>query len=145
MKIGVDSCIIIAGVHANHPLHVLASDWLIRNISLHELIVTHHTILETYAVLTRLPGELKTNGPEATKLLETSVRPNMKIVEFNSSSIWECIDSIVNQSAMGGRSYDAFIAEILINAGAEAIATFNTIHFTELSLPVSLIDPSKPA
>jgi len=145
MKIGVDSCILIAGVHANHPLHAPAADWLIRNISLHELIVTHHSILETYAVLTRLPGELRTTGPEAKKLLETSIQPNMKIAEFNASSIWDCIDSIVNQSAVGGRSYDAFIAEILINAGAEAIATFNTTHFNELSLPMSVIDPSKPS
>jgi len=42
MKIGVDSSILVAGIHANHPLHAVAASWLISNIPLHELIVTHH-------------------------------------------------------------------------------------------------------
>ncbi|MBC8391856.1 MAG: PIN domain-containing protein [Deltaproteobacteria bacterium] len=145
MKIGVDSCILVAGVHANHPLHAVAADWLIRNIPSNELIVTHHSILETYAVLTRLPGELRTMGLEAKQLLEVTIRPNMQIAEFNPSSIWDCIESLANQSVVGGRSYDAFIAEILIKAGAEAIVTFNTAYFIDLDPHLSVIDPTKPS
>ena len=145
MKIGVDSCILVAGIHASHPLHAVAADWLIRNISSNELIITHHSILEIYAVLTRLPGELRITGPEAKQLLESTVRPNMQIADFSASSIWDCIDSLVNHSAVGGQSYDAFITEILTNAGVEAIATFNTTHFIKLASHLSIIDPSKPS
>jgi len=145
MKIGVDSCILVAGVHANHPLHAVAADWIIRNISLRKLIVAHHSILEAYAVLTRLPGELRITGPEAKQLLESTIRPNMKIAKFDASTIWDCINSLVSQSAVGGLSYDAFIADILTNAGAEAIATFNTTHFIDIAPHLSVIDPSKPA
>jgi hypothetical protein len=35
MNIGVDSSLIVAGVHANHPRHALAASWLIRNIGKH--------------------------------------------------------------------------------------------------------------
>ena len=69
MKIGVDSSIIVAGVHANHPLHAVAADWLIRNISENELIIAHHSILEAYAVLIRLPSTLRISGTEAKQLL----------------------------------------------------------------------------
>ncbi len=144
MRIGVDSCILIAGVHANHPFHAIASAWLIRNISLHELVVAHHSILETYAVLTRLPGEFRISSSEVKQLLESSIRPNMMIAPFSSTSIWDCIDSLVNQSATGGNSYDYFIAEILINFGVESIATFNTSHFIDFATSINIIDPSKP-
>jgi len=32
MTIGVDSCVLIAGVHANHPLHAVAAKRLVRHI-----------------------------------------------------------------------------------------------------------------
>ena len=145
MKIGVDSSILVAGVHANHPLHAVAAGWLIKNIPLHELIVSHHSILETYAVLTRLPGKLRLTGPEAKKLLESTIKPNMQVADFSSSSIWDCIDSLVNHSALGGRSYDVFIAKILSKSGVKSIATFNTKHFSEFEAKISIIDPSKPS
>jgi len=144
MKIGVDSSILVAGVHANHPLHAIAANWLIRNIASKELIVAHHSILETYAVLTRLPGKLRTSGSEAKQLLESTVKSNMHVADFSSVSIWDCIDSIVSHSAVGGHSYDAFIIEILNNAEVEAIATFNTTHFIELTPDLPIIDPAKP-
>ena len=144
MKIGVDSSVLIAGVHANHPRHAVAATWLIRNIPLHELMVAHHSILETYAVLTRLPGEWRLTGPEAKQLLESTIRPNMQVTDFNASSFWHILDSLVNHSAVGGHSYDVFIAEILNQSGAEAIATFNTRHFSEFSSEISIIDPSQP-
>ena len=144
MKIGVDSSILVAGVHANHPLHAVAAGWLIKNIPLHELIVSHHSILETYAVLTRLPGELRLTGLEAKQLLESTIKLNMRVADFSSSSIWDYVDSLVDQSALGGRSYDVFIAEILSKSGAESIATFNTRHFSEFATRMSIIDPSKP-
>lgn len=144
MKIGVDSCVLVAGVHANHPLHAVAADWLIRNIPSHDLIVTHHSILEAYAVLTRLPGDFLINGIEAQQLLESTIRPNMKIANFNADSIWGYIASLVNRSSTGGHSYDAFITEILINHGIDALATFNTKHFIKYTPQISVIDPSSP-
>ena len=143
MKIGVDSSVLIAGVHANHPLHAVAAEWLIRNIPLHSLMVTHHSVLESYAVLTRLPWELRLSGSEAKQLLDSSIRANMEVADFNAASIWNCIDSLVNRSAIGGNSYDLFSAEILLQSGVEAIATFNIRHFAGFASLMAIIDPSK--
>ena len=144
MKIGVDSNIIVAGLHANHPLHAIAADWLIRDISLNELIVAHHTVLESYAVLTRLPGQFKISSTEAKQLLETTIRPNMQIADFSADTIWDCLDFMVIQTSVGGNSYDCFIFRILENAGVETIATFNTSHFKRFTSTINIIDPSKP-
>ena len=144
MKIGVDSSVLVAGVHANHPRHAAAASWLIRNIPLHDLLVAHHSILESFAVLTRLPGDLRLTGAEAKQLLEATIKTNMQIAGFHASSIWDCIDSLVNHSAVGGNSYDVIIAEILRRSGAEAIATFKIRHFSEFASHMFMIDPSQP-
>ena len=142
MKIGVDSCIIIAGVHASHPLHAIAARWLIKNIADNDLVVAHHSILEAFAVLTRLPGRLRTNGSEARQLIETTVKTNMEVAPFDAPSIWSCLDSLTQQAAVGGGAYDGFILTLLRDAGAESLATFNTRHFARFALDFPLIDPS---
>lgn len=142
MKIGVDSCIIIAGVHANHPLHAVAANWLIRNIAENDLLVAHHSILETFAVLTRLPGRLRTSGAEARQLIQTTVKTNMALAPFDETAIWRSLDSLTRQGAVGGGAYDGFILKTLRDAGAEALATFNTRHFAGLAPDFHLIDPS---
>jgi predicted nucleic acid-binding protein len=144
MKIGVDSCVLIAGVHANHPLHCVAAEWLIGHIASDDLIVCHHSLLEAYAVLTRLPGRLRTSGAEAWQLIETTVRPHMQLAKFDSSAIWSCLERLTTKAVMGGGAYDAFILDILAAAGVQALATFNTAHFTRLSPPFGIIDPSIP-
>ena len=144
MKIGVDSCVIIAGVHASHPMHAVAADWLIRNIAENRLVVAHHSILETYAVLTRLPGRLRTSAAEAQKLIEGTVRANMNVAPFQSDAIWNCLDALIRQTTMGGSAYDAFILHILTAIGIKAFATFNTAHFARIDPQLALIDPSNP-
>jgi hypothetical protein len=47
-------------------------------------------------------------------------------------------------SVVGGRSYDAFILQILRSVGAGAIATFNPTNFRDLESGMVIIDPSKP-
>jgi predicted nucleic acid-binding protein len=142
--IGVDSSIIIAGVHANHPLHALAANWIVHNLSVHKLLAPHYSVLESYAVLTRLPGDLRITPSEARNLLTTTVSNNMIVPRFDAESIWATIDTMVISSVAGGRSYDAFVMQILKDAGAEALATFNPNHFRDLADGVTLIDPSKP-
>jgi predicted nucleic acid-binding protein len=145
VRIGVDSCIIVAGVHANHPWHAVAASWLVNGIGAHDLVVAHHSVLEAYAVLTRLPGDLRLLGSEARELLRATIQGNMQVARFRAASIWTLLDSIVARSASGGRSYDAFALEVLRRDGVEAIATFNVAHFSELDPDLPIIDPSKPA
>ena len=144
MKIGVDSSVIIAGVHAAHPYHAPAVDWLTRMLPVHDLIIAHHSVLEAYAVLTRLPGDHRVTPSEARDLLTVSVKENMTIAEYSSEGIWAALGSFVMTAVVGGHSYDAFVANILHSAGVDAIATFNPAHFRGLANGTRVIDPSDP-
>lgn len=144
MKIGVDSSVIVAGVHANHPLHETAVSWLSRSLSAHQLVVAHHSVLESYAVLTRLPADLRVMPSEARDLLAETVRANMDIAGFQAESIWAMMEALASSSVVGVHSCDAFVLQILNNCGAEAIATFNPAHFRGLPGGLRIIDPSQP-
>jgi len=135
---------IVAVVHTNHPYHALAANWLAQNIAKHQLMATHHPVLESYAVLTRLPGDLRVSPSEARDLLTATVQANMIIPRFDSESIWTTIETLVMASVVSGRSYDAFVLQILRSVGTGAIATFNPTHFQDLKSDMVIIDPSKP-
>ena len=68
----------------------------------------------------------------------------MEVAAFDPAWMWELIDGMAGRHVSGGRSYDAFIAEILCRSQCTAIATFNSGHFASLS-PLSVLDPNDPA
>lgn len=145
MTIGVDSSVLVAAIHAAHPRHALAVGWVTRALQVHTLVATHHSVLEAYAVLTRLPGDNRVTPSEARDLLTASVKENMAIACYDPQSIWEAIGSFVTASVAGGRSYDAFVADILRRAAVDAVATFNPSHFSEAAHGMRVIDPSDPS
>ena len=144
MTIGVDSNVVIAGVHANHPRHTLAATWLIEALATHRLVVAHHSVLEAYAVLTRLPGDLRISPSEARDLLSQTVRANMEIADLASESTWSHLEGLVMSSVAGGRSYDAIVLRVLRSFGVDAVSTFNPAHFRDLDPEMKIIDPSAP-
>ena len=141
MKIGVDSSILIAAVHANHPLHKPSSRWLDQAFGDYEVTVAHHSILESYAVLTRLPGSYRLTPVEAQTVLVGTLRKNATVASFSDDMVWDIIDTMVQLPVSGGSSYDVFIIEILNKAGVECIATHNTSDFTRLTTTIKIIDP----
>lgn len=76
--------------------------------------------------------------------MTATVQANMIIPRFDAESIWTTIETLVLSSVVGGRSYDAFILQILRSVGAQAIATFNPTHFQDLESDMLVIDLSKP-
>jgi predicted nucleic acid-binding protein len=141
VTIGVDSSLIVAAVHANHPRHAVAAGWLVRSIGKHQLVAAQHAVLEAYAVLTRLPGELRVTPSEARDLLTGTVKANMPVAE-QPEGIWGILDKLVDASVVGGRSYDALILLALQAFGVEALATLNPSHFRDLAPGLRIIDPS---
>lgn len=144
MIIGIDTSIIVACVHVNHPMHAPAAGWLEKTFSSSDVVVAHHSVLEVYAVLARMPGDLRVEPLEARDILSTTICENSSICGFSGNEIWDVIDFFVSIPAVGGQSYDAFIIGILKKEGIRAFATFNRSHFERLNGGIEMIDPSRP-
>ena len=141
MKLGVDSSVLVACLHANHPFHIAAADWMNHSFENHEVVVAHHSVLEAYAVLTRLPAEYRLVPSEAVTALHATLRDNVVVAPFSERSIWDVVRRLGENAAAGGAAYDGFIIEILAAARVEAIATANAREFRRLSRGIRIIDP----
>jgi len=141
VKIGVDSSVIVAAVHANHPLCKLSAGWLNDAFQNGTVVVAHHSLLESYAVLTRLPPDFRLTPAEAERVLRETLEPNTTLAPFAGNHMWPVLARLAEIPAAGGSSYDAFIIHILKEAGVDAIASFNAEEFRRLSPGTQIIDP----
>ena len=142
MRIGVDSSVIVAAVHANHPLSKISATLLNDAFQNHAVIVAHHSLLESYAVLTRLPSDFRLTPAEAEGVLRETLEANATLAPFKGEQMWPVLARLAQIPAAGGSSYDAFIIHALGDAGVDAIATFNANEFRRLSPGMQIIDPA---
>ncbi len=141
MRVGVDTTVIVAAVHANHPAHAEAARWLDGAFGSHQVVLAHHSIIESYAVLTRLPADYRLSPVEAEAVLTETLRSNASIAPFSSESIWNALHAFVGTPAAGGASYDAFIVHLLEQAEVDVIVTYNEADFSRLSETVRVAKP----
>lgn len=143
MKLGVDTSVLVSAVHANHPLHVPSASWLDDAFSAHEIVVAHHSVIEAFAVLTRLPAKYRLSPSEAEMVIHGTLHGNVRIAPFDSGSVWQALDFVAAAPAAGGAAYDAFIIHLLATAGVERIVTYNVREFRRLTDDVAVSEPSE--
>ena len=88
--------------------------------------------LEFYAVTTRLPEEYRLEPEIALRLLREEIFARFSIHDLPAELREEFLVSTIGEGTIGGRIYDAHIAEIARQAGARLVATENRRHFTPL-------------
>jgi predicted nucleic acid-binding protein len=142
VRIGVDTSVIVAAVHANHPVNGPAAEWLDAAFGKHEVVVAHHSIVESYAVLTRLPAKYRLAPREAEMVLTETLRENVRIAPFAGEAVWPTLESIIDRGASGGTTYDALIVDLLAGAGVEVIITYNVREFRRIARDTPVEEPS---
>ncbi|MGH9256474.1 MAG: PIN domain-containing protein [Vicinamibacterales bacterium] len=88
-----------------------------------------HCCLEFFSVSTRLPPEFRLTPDGAGRLLESEVFDRMTVHDLPAASRLPMMKAAVQDGTVGGRIYDAHIAEIARAAGATVVVTDNRRHF----------------
>lgn len=88
-----------------------------------------HCCLEFYSVSTRLPPEFRLGPGDAIRLLEEEVFARMAVHDLPPTDRLPMLKAAVQDGTIGGRLYDAHIAEVARSAGAKVIVTDNRRHF----------------
>ena len=117
--------------------------WLDAAFDAHDVVVAHHSLLEAYAVLTRLAAQYRAAPAEAKIVLRETVEGHARIAPLAAESMWDIIARLAAVPAAGGAAYDAFIIRLLSEAGADVIATYNVDDFRRLSPSVCISDPAE--
>src|SRR5438093_1141581 len=88
-----------------------------------------HCCLEFFSVATRLPPEFRIAPSDALVLLQEEVFPRMAVHDLPATDRLLMLRAAARDAHVGGRIYDAHIAEVARAAGADVIVTDNRRHF----------------
>jgi predicted nucleic acid-binding protein len=97
-----------------------------------EMILSSHSVVECYSVLTRMPPPGRFLPAAAWSAIEWNYVGRAKVVALKAQQILELVRSAPGRNIVGGRTYDAVIAAVADSSGAETLLTFNERHFAPL-------------
>jgi predicted nucleic acid-binding protein len=126
-----DSDCMIAAVSQWHVHHVPASSEIDRRLSTGEpMVIAAPALVETYAVLTRLPRPYRLPPTTCLMLVQASFLANAdRVIALGADAYIELVRRTATGGIGGGRICDAVIAACGRVAGADVLLTFNERHF----------------
>jgi predicted nucleic acid-binding protein len=140
----LDTSCMVAAVCSWHERHQAAIAAIEERLGRGErLAVAAHALVETYAVLTRLPAPHRLAPADAWALVKANFVDHATIVTLNGHGHVVLLGRLAAMGIGGGRSYDAVIAACAGQAKAEAILTLDRRHFDPPPKGVAVIDPSE--
>lgn len=92
-----------------------------------------HCCLEFYAVSTRLPEEFRLTPEDAERAIAENILENFKIQGLPEEAFKPFLIAAARDRVIGGRIYDAHIAETARLSGSRTVITGNVRHFRGLS------------
>ncbi|MDA1311993.1 MAG: PIN domain-containing protein [Acidobacteria bacterium] len=139
--IGLDtSCVValLCGWHERHRDTVAA----LRIIAPERVVICANVILESFAVLTRLPAPYRLAASQTEELLESNFR-EARIVSVVGPDCRLAMAAVARMASRGGKVYDAAIAHSTARAGAATILTWNVKDFVTVAPPeLRVIEPT---
>jgi predicted nucleic acid-binding protein len=131
MTVFLDTSVLLAGLvdfgpqsaPAQSLLHLAAEQRLDKPAT------AWHCCLEFFSVATRLPPEFRVVPADAALLLEEEVFARMAVHDLPPGEHMPMLRAAARDAIVGGRVYDAHIAEVARAAGATVVVTDNRRHF----------------
>lgn len=88
-----------------------------------------HCCLEFYSVATRVPPEFRLNPADAMRLLEEEILERCTVYDLPNAQRRPFFAAAAGDAIIGGRIYDAHIADVARAANADVVVTDNRRHF----------------
>lgn len=142
----LDASIIVPGLLSWHAQHETASATLVALLQRPgKILLPLHSLVEAYAVMTRLPPPHRLSPKDALAMLEETFGKRSVLVGLDGEEGWELIRELGQRSIAGGTTYDGLIVASARKGGARRLITFNSRHFERLESEELAIEvPGKP-
>jgi predicted nucleic acid-binding protein len=139
----LDTNCMVAAVCTWHEHHAAASGEIEARLKRGErLAVAAPALVETYAVLTRLPPPHRLAPSDAWQLIDANFAGDGQIVALRAPAYRRLLRRLAKEGVAGGRTYDAVMGECARQSGADALLTFNRRHFDPAPDGVAVVEPS---
>ena len=133
-RTAVDTSVLVAGLLAWHESHAAALRALREATGRGGvLVVPRPALIESYAVLTRLPAPHRVAPGRALELLSGSLEQRSEVVGLNGAEAWKLLRSLAANGVAGGATYDAGILACATKGRAERLLTLDAVDFERLA------------
>lgn len=131
MSVFLDTSVLLAGLVDFGPQSAPAQSLMhaVAEKGVQAPTTAWHCCLEFFSVSTRLPAEFRLSPADAARLLDEEVFARMAIYELPADGRLAMMQAAARDRVIGGRIYDAHIAEIARASGATVVVTDNRRHF----------------
>lgn len=102
MTLALDTSAAIPLLMSSHVAHRAAR----RQLRRHDLVLTQHSLAETYSVLTRLPGDARVAPADAVRLIDANFGPPALLPVEIAASVPTLLTEL---NIVGGAVYDALV------------------------------------
>ncbi len=104
------------------------------------LLVSSHSLLEIYSVLTIAPFKPRISPEIAKQLIDNNIKGIAKTIYLTDKEYFKIIKRMSALSLSGGIVYDAIIVECALKAKADEILTLNFKDFLKLTndIPIKI-------
>lgn len=130
-----DTSVMVATVCTWHEHHERAIAEMERRLAGREsLVIAAPSLIEAYAVLTRLPPPHRLSPQDAMALIETSFLTEGTLAGLDNKAFRPLLREAADHDIAGGRTYDWVIAACARAARVKTLLTFNTRDFLSFRL-----------
>lgn len=130
MKIFFDTSVLVAAFVNAHPKHANCLPWL-QKVKKKEIegIISVHSLIEIYSILTKLPLSPRINPALALNLIKENILEDFELVTYGKKDYINLLDELSRGNIAGGASYDGLILNAAIKVTADKILTLNVNDF----------------
>jgi predicted nucleic acid-binding protein len=134
MQVFLDTSVPVAASVSAHPHHVQALSAL-RRVALGEDrgFIGVHSIVETYAALTRLPVQPRVHPSDAGRIIRENILRHFTLVPAGEVEYLQALTAVQDSGWPGAKIYDALLLACAARSGAERIDTFKPVDFRGLA------------
>jgi predicted nucleic acid-binding protein len=139
--IAADSSVIIAGLVAWHERHTPCAAALEGALARKALVIPVPALIESYAVLTKLPAQHRLAHADAFHLLRSSFS-TARTAAPRTRDTWSMLRRLSVAPTGGNDVYDAVMMQVVVESGAKTLLTLRRRELERLGVTgVELLEP----
>jgi predicted nucleic acid-binding protein len=139
--IAADATVLVAAIVGWHERHRPAIAAVEAALARKSLVIPAPALVESYAILTRLPAQHRLTHADAFHLLRSSFSP-ARIAAAKTRDAWSALRRWSVAGIGGSDAFDANVVAIAKEAGAKTLLTFRRMELERLTISgIEIVEP----
>lgn len=142
MRTLIDTSCMVSALCSWHEHHEATRAEIERSVRGDSFLVAAPSLIEAYAVLTRLPAPHRISAQDAWILLDANWGEG-EVIALTTTEYWRVLRDCQTEGITGGPAYDAVIAACARKGRVDRILTWNEKHFSRYQGSLAVEAPKR--